>query len=146
MPKEKSVGAVVISNIRGETHFLLLRYPSSIHARREYWDFPKGHVEAEETEDQTMRREVQEETGLRSVSILKGFREPISYHFRSGGKTVFKTVIFYLVRTKGRNVNVSHEHIGYAWIPYTEAMAHLKFQNAKTVLQKAHNFLSKKGV
>lgn len=135
-----------MTNIRGETHFLLLRYPSSIHAKREYWDFPKGHVEAGETEDQTMRREVQEETGLVSVSALKGFREPISYHFRSEGRTVFKTVIFYLVRAKGRRVDVSHEHIGYAWVPYADALAHLKFQNAKTILQKAHDFLSKKGV
>lgn len=145
MPKEKSVGAVVVSDIRGETHYLLLRYPSSVHAKREYWDLPKGHVEGEESEEATMRREVMEETGLRGVGVLKGFREPISYHFRSEGKTVFKTVIFYLVRSKTRKVAVSHEHIGYAWIPYTEAIAHLKFQNAKTVIQKAHHFLSKKG-
>lgn len=146
MPKEKSVGAVVTAIIRKERHYLLLRYPSSIQAKREYWDLPKGHVEKGETEEQTMKREVQEETGLRHIEVIRGFREPISYYFKSKGKMVYKTVIFYLAQVKGRRVTVSHEHIGYVWLPYKEAINHLKFQNAKKVIQEAHHFLSKKGV
>ena len=146
MPKEKSVGAVVTTMIRKEMHYLLLRYPSSIQAKREYWDLPKGHVEKGETEEQTMKREVREETGINNIEVVNNFREPISYYFKAKGKTVFKVLVFYLAKARGRVVRVSHEHIGYVWVPYREAINHLKFQNAKKVIQKANNFLSKKGI
>lgn len=39
--------------------------------RRGWWDLPKGHVEAGETHEETALREVEEETGLRGLSIRK---------------------------------------------------------------------------
>jgi hypothetical protein len=51
-----------------------------------------------------------------------------------------------LAETKEKNVQISFEHIGYEWLPYEEAIKRLTFQNAKEILQKANEFLNKKGL
>lgn len=146
MPKEKSVGAVVSTIQEGEPKYLLLYYPKTPRAKSGYWDLPKGHVEQGEQELDTARREVEEETGLKDVVFADGFRQTIRYFFRAEGKTVFKTVAFYVATTETIKIRVSHEHTGYVWVPYAEAIKHVKYQNAKEVLKKAHHFLSGKGV
>ena len=57
MKREKSAGAIVFRKEK-EPVYLLLHYEAK------HWDFPKGHVEKNETDEQTVRREIQEETGI----------------------------------------------------------------------------------
>jgi len=130
----------------GAPLYLLLYYPSMAKKNRGYWDLPKGHVEFRESEEETAYREVREETGLRDIRLIRGFRMGIGYSFRAQGKNVFKTVVFYLAQTHQQEVRISHEHSGCVWLPYSQALSYLKFQNAKRVLTKAHDFLSGKGV
>jgi len=146
MPREKSVGVVVVHLMEKDVFYLLLHYPATARARHSYWDLPKGHVEEREKELDTAKREVREETGLRDLRFVRGFRETIRYFFRAEGKTVSKMVAFYLAETQQEKIQVSHEHTGYVWLPYREAIKQVKFQNAKDVITKAHNLLSKKGV
>jgi 8-oxo-dGTP pyrophosphatase MutT (NUDIX family) len=142
MAKEYSAGAVIFrKDIKG-TQYLLLHYHSSGKVKKEYWDFAKGHLEIGETELDTVRREVFEETGLRNVRILPDFRETIQYYFKAKGKTVFKTVVFYLGETKERTIRISSEHQGFLWLPFEKSMGYLKFANAKKILTKVHKFLS----
>ena len=142
MAKEFSAGAVIFRKDPKGTQYLLLHYPSDSKTKKEYWDFAKGHREAGETELATALREVFEETGLRNVRIIPDFREVIHYYFKAEGKTVFKTVIFYLGETKEKTIRISSEHQGFLWLPFKGAMDHLKFANAKKILTKAHSFLS----
>jgi bis(5'-nucleosidyl)-tetraphosphatase len=147
MAKEFSAGAVIFrKEPKGETQYLLLHYPSDSKTKKEYWDFAKGHREAGETELATALREVFEETGLRNVRIIPGFREVIAYYFKAEGRTVFKTVVFYLGETKEKTIRISSEHQGFLWLPFKEAMDHLKFANAKKILTKTHSFLRGKSV
>jgi len=169
MPFEKSAGAVVFrrdydlpTTLQSQpTHpkkvkifYLLLHYPSTSkapkpHSRanslrgRDYWDFPKGHIERGEKELETVKREVEEETGLTDLEFMEDFKEWIKYFFRHKGKTVFKIVTFYLAETKKEAVKTSFEHIGYQWLPYKEALKTLNFKNAKDILKKANKFLEK---
>ncbi|MBZ9578705.1 NUDIX domain-containing protein [Patescibacteria group bacterium] len=143
MPVEKSAGAVIFRKEKGIIKYLLLHYPSSSKAPRNYWDLPKGHIEKGEKELETVKREVEEETGLKDLRFIEGFKEWIQYFFKFKGKTVFKIVIFYLAETKTKKVRTSFEHIGYKWLPYEEALAKLTFKNAKEILKKANNFLDK---
>jgi len=126
--------------------YLLLHYPSSKKAKREYWDLAKGHIEKGEEEKDTVFREVREETGLKDIKLFDGFREGIRYWFQFGGQKIAKTVAFYLAQTKQKKVTISHEHVGFQWLPYEQAKEKLTYQNAKQVLEKAHHFLSAKGV
>jgi len=158
MPFEKSAGAVVFRReLRGKTNlprgknnkicYLLLHYPGASHrAKKDYWDFPKGHIEKGETELETVKREVKEETGLDDLKFVEGFKEWIKYFFKYRGENVFKIVIFYLAETKKKDVKISFEHIGYKWLPYEKALKLLAFKNAKKILKKANDFLSEKGL
>ena len=134
MRKEKSAGAIVFRKEK-EPVYLLLHYEAK------HWDFPKGHVEKNETDEQTVRREVAEETGIEDIKLIKGFKERIQYYYKLKSETINKTVNFYLARTNTEKVTISFEHIGFAWLSYEKAMEQLTFKNAKEILEKANEFL-----
>jgi len=124
----------------GGVEYLLLHYEAG------HWDYVKGQVEPEESEKDTVFRELKEETGITNACFFEGFREEISYFYRREGRTVYKEVIFFLIETEDSNVKLSYEHVGYEWLSYEKAMAKLTFANAKKVLAKAHEFLGKQGM
>ncbi len=146
MPIEKSAGAVIFRRQGDEIKYLLLHYPSGSRSGRNYWDFPKGHIEPQERTEETARREIKEETGLQDIEIIPGFRETIKYFFRWKEKNILKFVTFYLVETVTEKIKISSEHMGYKWLPYEEAIEQLSFKNAKEILKKANDFLSRKRV
>jgi bis(5'-nucleosidyl)-tetraphosphatase len=151
MPIEKSAGAIIFrkesfdaAQGKGDKIFyLLLHYPSNAKAPKEYWDLSKGHIEKGESELETVKREVEEETGLKDIEFVEGFKEWIKYFFKWESKNILKFVTFYLAETETRDVKISGEHIGYEWLPYKEAIEKLTFKNAKEILKKANEFLSK---
>ena len=146
MKKEKSAGAIVFRVEKERFSYLLLRYPSSLKAPKEYWDLPKGHIEKGEEEKDTVVREIREETGLTDIEFFDGFRKEIHYWFQSEGEKISKTVVFYLVKTDTEHITISSEHLGFQWLPYREALQKLTYKNAKQTLQGAHKFLSGKSV
>jgi len=139
LPVEKSCGAVIFRP-DAPASYLLLHYEAG------HWDFVKGHVEKGESEEDTVRRETVEETGLSDVEFVDGFRERISYYYRRRGRTVFKEVIFYLLQANMEEVQISGEHVGYAWLDYPQAMRRLTFKNARNVLRKANTYLETRRV
>jgi 8-oxo-dGTP pyrophosphatase MutT (NUDIX family) len=132
--REKSCGAVVFRKNR-EIEYLLLHYEAG------HWDYVKGQVEPNETERDTVLRELKEETGIEEAHFIEGFREEISYFYRREDKTILKKVVFFLVETKESGVRLSYEHIGYEWLTFQKAMERLTFSNARKVLTKAHDLL-----
>ena len=138
MPKEKSCGAVIFKKQRdGSAKYLLLHYGAG------HWDFPKGHQEKNEKEEQTAAREIKEETGIEDIEFAEGFHETIKYFYKNGEETVYKEVIFFLAQSATEHVELSKEHIGYAWLSYEHAFKKLTFNNAKELLRKADQFLYK---
>jgi len=136
LARVKSCGAVVFKK-NAQVEYLLLHYGGG------HWDFVKGEVEEGESEQDTARRELEEETGLTDAQFFDDFREEISYFFRSADQTIYKQVIYFLVQTKSSTVKLSYEHAEYTWLGYDEALEKLTFKNARDVLRKAHEFLQK---
>jgi 8-oxo-dGTP pyrophosphatase MutT (NUDIX family) len=134
MLHEKSCGAVVFHK-NAEVKYLLLRYEAG------HWDFVKGNVEPNESEIDTVLRELKEETGIVATQTLDGFRERIQYFYRRQGETIQKEVVFYILQANTEKVELSFEHVGFAWLDYQHSLEKLTFKNAKNVLQKAHDFL-----
>ena len=136
---EKSCGAVVFLKNR-ETTYLLLHYEAG------HWDFVKGNMELNESEKDTVIRELQEETGITDAKFIEDFREKVEYFYRRQGATIHKEVVFFLIETRTEKIELSYEHIGYAWLNYPRALEQLTFKNAKDVLQKAHELLKARGL
>ena len=138
MIHEKSCGAVVF--YKGDkVSFLLLQYEAG------HWDFVKGNVEPNESEVDTVLRELTEETGIVATQTLDGFRERIQYFYRRQGETIQKEVVFYLIQADTQKVTLSFEHVGYIWLDYQHTLEKVTFKNAKDVLQKANTYLQARG-
>lgn len=130
--EQVSSGAVVVND---EGKVLLLHYIGG------HWDFIKGKIDPGEDELQTLHREAEEETGIKDLEVIEGFRNEIDYWFHEKGKNIHKVVIFRAARTKTNDIVLSDEHQGYAWLSYDEALKKLTFENAKKTLEAAKEFL-----
>lgn len=147
MPREKSAGAIIFRMEDGVPHYLLLHYHSG------HWEFTKGHIEEGESEKETVKREVKEETGLSDIKIIPGFKQYLKYFFRKSyglkGKEketapwVFKLVVFLLAETKTKDIKISEEHTEFVWLPFEEAFKKTTHKNSKALLKKADDFLTK---
>ena len=130
MKKEKSCGVILYKD-GGE--YLLLKHAEG------NWDFPKGHVEANETEYETALREVKEETGL-TVEIIPGFRESITYIMYG---SIEKEVVFFLghIRSKAGSLELQASEIkDFRYLSYEEARELITFGTNKELLDKAEAF------
>lgn len=145
---EKSVGAVIFRHNGDVGKYLLLHYESG------HWDFPKGHMEEGESEVETLKREVNEETGINKVKILPGFKKQVKYFYKAKGEelkerkkdgrpeNVIKRVIYYIAETPEKEVKISYEHKGFEWLDYNNALKRITYKNSKDVLKGANEFLT----
>ncbi|MBW3011656.1 NUDIX domain-containing protein [Candidatus Woesearchaeota archaeon] len=135
MIKEKSAGAIVFRK-DDEIKYLILHYGAG------HWEFVKGHIEKDEEEEQTVIRELGEETGIKKAEFVPEFRKEINYYYKKKtGETVFKTVVFFLLESKESKVTLSKEHIGYRWVGIDTALKTLTFDNSKQVIAEADKFI-----
>lgn len=127
---QKSCGAVIFKKENGNVNILCLFQQHS-----QTYSVPKGHMEAFETEEETAKREIKEETGL-SVDFVPGFRETIAYEL-PGGKQ--KTVVLFLAECTEQPKIEMDEISTYRWLSVQEAMATLP-EWYHTVIEKAEAF------
>lgn len=66
--------------------------------RNKKWDLPKGKAEKNENISQTALREVEEETGIKNLSIIKPLDK--TYHiFKRGSKNYLKTTYWFEMKS-----------------------------------------------
>jgi len=135
MPIEKSAGAVVFRRENKKIYYLLIQYGLG------HWDFPRGLIEKGESLQETARREIKEETGIRDLEFLPEFKETIKYFFQFKGKRILKFATYFLAKTESSEVKISWEHKDFKWLPYEQAIEQLTFKNSKEIFKKAHQFL-----
>ncbi len=103
-----------------------------------HWSFPKGHVEAGESERQTALREVREETGL-TIKLMDGFRESVEYSPKPG---VRKQVVYFLGSTEEEKLVRQEEEISeIMWAPLSKAAELVSFANDKRLVRHAQKRL-----
>ncbi len=134
MIKEKSCGAVVYKK-ENDTYFFLLEKMKLGHI-----SIPKGHVEANESEEETALREIKEETNL-DVDLDTGFRHMISYSPYDGCE---KTVVFFVAQVKNNVEMIPQECevTNLAWKPFQEAKLLITFDSDRQILDAAYNYLT----
>jgi bis(5'-nucleosidyl)-tetraphosphatase len=137
---ERSAGFVAFhsaSGAAGQREYLLLDYGR-------HWDLPKGHLDAGEDDLAAAVRELQEETGLTSPRVIDGFHHEIVYFFRSPRKGLIrKTVIFFLAEVSHRQITLSDEHVGFVFLPFSDAIARLTYPSTRAVVRAAEEFLTR---
>ncbi|MFQ6010091.1 MAG: NUDIX hydrolase [Candidatus Aenigmatarchaeota archaeon] len=119
------IGAYVINNDR-----ILLVH----HAKLDKWLPPGGHIEANETPDEAILREIKEETGIdaefiqkeeipkdKNDSIVIQLALPFYANVHNVGDHNH-ACLFYLCRAKNDKVTLSHESKGHRWVTLEELM------------------------
>lgn len=119
----KSCGVVVFRQAAGEREFLLLfqRFSQS-------WSFPKGHMEAGETEQETALRELREETGL-SVVLTPNRRAVVEYDL---SPHIRKQVVYFLGETEGEVQCRPGEIESFRWVKREELAHYLQSDTLNT--------------
>ncbi|MEM0324887.1 MAG: NUDIX domain-containing protein [Candidatus Aenigmatarchaeota archaeon] len=135
MIKKVSCGAIVFYKENDNIEFLVLKYPN-------YWGFPKGEKEKNESEIEAAKREIKEETNL-DVEFIPGFRREYEYSYWLHGKLIRKRAIFFLARAKSKDVKISWEHEDFKWLNFEEAIKLLNFEEDKENLKLAYEFIKK---
>ncbi|MDR1196405.1 MAG: NUDIX domain-containing protein [Endomicrobium sp.] len=140
MLKEYSYGAIIYKMEDGRPLFLLIKSK-----KHDKWGFPKGHVEEGETTGfDTAKREIFEETGIKDIKFINGFREEDIYitdgvRPETKGAQVQKHSIYFLAETFSDDLNYDSEEISQAkWTDFERAQETLYFENQKNMLKKAY--------
>ena len=134
MTYEKSCGGIVYRKFHVNTEILLIK-----HVKSGYWSFPKGHVENGETEEETAKREIKEETGI-DVYIDSGFRETVTYSPRKDSK---KDVVYFVARARNYDYTPQLEEISdIRWVGIGQAHNLLVYDNDKLIVNKAKSFIA----
>ena len=135
MEFEKSCGAIVFTEVNGERKYVVIRSVGGDYG------FPKGHMEAGETEKVTALREVREEVGV-SITLLDGFRQEEWYDLPNK-PGVRKLVVYFLGKYEGQELKRLEAEISQVQLlPYEEAVERLTFGQMKEVLRKAEEYLT----
>ncbi|MDY0075416.1 MAG: NUDIX domain-containing protein [Acholeplasmataceae bacterium] len=123
MTKEKSCGAVIFRKHQDKYQFVLIQQRYGLH-----FGFPKGHVEKNESERMTAKREVKEETGL-DIEIFDQVKAKTSYSPKRG---VIKDVVYFLAKALSFDIKPQEEEIAHAvWVDASDVLDHLTYPNDK---------------
>lgn len=118
-------GGVVYRLRDGEPEFLLV----TARKRREHWVLPKGHVEKDETPEETALREVEEETGVEAV--IERFLEQVVLDLADDRQHIR----FYLMRAlRGGG---SREGRRITWLPAEAAIRKASFPQPRELIRAA---------
>ena len=105
MKCEHSCGAVIFTREGGGIRYVIIESIEGI------FGFPKGHMEAGETETQTALRELLEETGLRA-ELIPGERTVLEYHIPPYTR---KQVVLFSGRVEGTVILQQTEAVRWRW-------------------------------
>ncbi len=99
------------------------------------WTIPKGHIEPGETAKMTARREIEEETGLKNVSILAWLGK-IHFKYRRADKLVLMTTQIYLVEAMDTHETPIGEKWmkGIQWFPFSEALDLIEYDDIEKLM------------
>lgn len=141
---EKLCGAVTFCRDNGTVKYILIKNLSG------HIGFPKGHSENSESEYDTAKREVFEETGL-SPEIYTKFKHSFSYVAPGEMKIdehrvlLHKRAVYFVAEFSPadiENIKIQEEEVLNWWlVPYQEAIRLLNKNNDKRMLELANRWI-----
>ncbi|HTB49329.1 MAG TPA: NUDIX domain-containing protein [Verrucomicrobiae bacterium] len=112
-----------------EGRILLLKADVNKHRKNKepYWDIPGGRISEEQTVIQTLKREIEEETGITKLEGHEFFTAVVSNHeIPVDDRLLGLALMIYKVKVpQGSKVSLSEEHVAYEWVDRAEAKKRL---------------------
>ena len=131
---EKSCGSIVYTRRDGEIRFVIVQELAGAYS------FPKGHIEGDETEMETARREVFEEIGL-VPTFIEGFRGEDEYDLLEKPGTR-KKVVYFLTELGDEPLAPRPGEIKrISLLTCEEAMQCFEHESTRKVLCEAYQFI-----
>ncbi len=138
--RERSAGGVVV---RGEETIVIVPTRRASDGSK-VLALPKGHIDPGETSLQAATREVREETGV--VGEFVAELGETRYWYRREGKTIPKSVSFYLFKyIEGDTADHDDEVEQARWVPLRDAARELSHAAERDVVARALAFLEAEG-
>lgn len=140
MADEKACGAIIFTNVGNVRKYVIL---CGVGAYRGDYGFPKGHMEAGETERETAIREVKEETGL-DVVLFDDFRTVDEHALaREGRPNDRKTNVYFLAEYHDQEFIAQKSEVSeIVLLDYGEAMNCLQYEESRRELTEAEQYLN----
>ena len=137
MAIEITSGAFVYRKNTGKIEYLLLESQNKGH----FWGFPKGHVEGNETLEETAKREIKEETQL-VLPIDTSFHVYTEYDLPNGNRK--QMTLYTADLTQSEDIHLQAEEIkNCGWFNYADARERLTYNNLKQLLDQVNDHLTK---
>jgi 8-oxo-dGTP pyrophosphatase MutT (NUDIX family) len=131
MIEEISCGIVPVRKTQQGFQMLLI-----YHQKGRHWSFPKGHQDPGETDLETAKRELKEETGLEIEALISEDVYKEQYTFYKLHQKVHKTVTYFPAFVKGTLELQAEEILEARWLFIPDAIAYLTFKEAKEICHK----------
>ena len=139
--KDKSIGVILYHEFPRSIKFLILKH------KKGHWSFAKGHRNNGETEIETARRELHEETGIDEIEFFSKkilLRE--NYIFlKKNNVEVEKTVEYFIARSKTKTVKIDRNEItNFRWCTPSAGEKLITFRESRNSLIKANKIILNK--
>jgi dATP pyrophosphohydrolase len=131
------VEIIVFKIIENEIRFLLLKRNER---KGDFWQPVTGGVEGEESLLQTVKRELQEETGIKEYSRI--IDNVHYFEFNSEGYSLLKEHVFGVEVPPDTKIELSSEHTEMRWCLLDESLALLKYDSNRTAFKKLSSLLT----
>ena len=128
--REPTAGGVIYRrNEAGQIEILLIQ------DAKNRWTIPKGHIEPGETAQQTAKREIGEEAGLKDVKVI-GWLGKINFRYRRIDKLVLMTTQVYLVKALGDTDAIQKEEWmnDIRWFSFVEALDAIEYEDIEKLI------------
>lgn len=123
--------------------FLIIKH------RQGHWSFAKGHKENGESDFDTAKRELKEETGITEAKFISDKIElSEKYSFNSGNKhRVEKSVDYFIAEVFSDEVKIDNmEILEYDWLNLSSGLELVSFLESQNILNKANEIILNKNI
>ncbi|HUV98375.1 MAG TPA: NUDIX pyrophosphatase [Candidatus Paceibacterota bacterium] len=130
------VEAIIFRREGGKVEYLLLKRRPE---RNGFWQPVTGGVEEGETREEALRREVMEETGVKSmVAVIEGL-----YYFEFSDPNLNQEHVYGVEVSPSEEIVLDgEEHSEYRWCSFHEALQLLHWRENKEALRKLNKSLT----
>ncbi len=136
MPREFSCGGLVLDPDSDPAACIVIVPTRRAADGSKTLALPKGHPESGESPETAALREVNEETGIEAE--IHGPLGEVSYRYQRSGRTIAKTVRYFLMHATGGSLEDHDHEVEIArWMPLDEALGALTYAGEREIVQRA---------